>query len=116
MLANVALLDAKPAVVVCPSCKQRLMEISDVQWATTKLEFTYECTGCGAEVSKSIEGTEEIAAFTSRASNLLRNLQIFTFNPDLIGKANSDLGGKAHQHRMVDDNTAHRSNGSRRLT
>jgi DNA-directed RNA polymerase subunit RPC12/RpoP len=116
MLANVALLDAKPAVVVCPSCKQRLMEVSDVQWAATKLEFTYECTGCGAEVSKTVEGTDEIAAFTSRASNLLRNLQIFTFNPDLIGKANSDLGGKTQQSHMVDNKTGHRTNTNRRLT
>jgi DNA-directed RNA polymerase subunit RPC12/RpoP len=115
MLANVALMDAKPAVVVCPSCKQRLMEIKDVQWASTKLEFTYECTGCGAEVSKTIEGTAEIATFTSRASDVLRNLQIFTFSPDLIGKGNSDIGGKT-PHRFLDDEAVPRTNAPRRLT
>ncbi|WP_424631846.1 hypothetical protein [Bradyrhizobium sp. SYSU BS000235] len=115
MLANVALRDAKPAVVVCPSCKQRLMEISDVQWAAAKLEFTYECTGCGAEVKKAIEGTAEIATFTSRASDVLRNLQIFTFSPDLIGKGNSDIGGQA-PHRFTEDEPVARTNEPRRLT
>lgn len=115
MLANVALRDAKPAVVVCPDCKQRLMEIKDVQWAVTKLEFTYECTGCGAEVKKAIEGTAEIATFTSRASDVLRNLQIFTFSPDLIGKGNSDIAGQTPRH-FHDDEPAPQTNGTRRLT
>lgn len=113
MLANVALRDAKPAVVVCPDCKQRLMEIKDVQWAVSKLEFTYECTGCGAEVKKAIEGTAEIAKFTSRASDVLRNLQIFTFSPDLIGKGNSEM---TPHHHVRDEDAPPRTTEPRRLT
>src|SRR5262249_40084498 len=100
-------------VVVCPSCKQRLMEIADVQWAATKLEFTYECTGCGAEVKKAIEGTAEIVKFTSRASDVLRNLQIFTFSPDLIGKGNSEIPS---HHRVADEDAPRTSGETRRLT
>lgn len=87
MLANVALRDARPAVVVCPHCAQHLMEVKDVQWAMTKLELTYECVGCGTELSKTIAGTDEVASLMSRASTLLRDLQIFTFSPDRIGKS-----------------------------
>lgn len=115
MLANVALRDAKPAVVVCPDCKQRLMEIKDVQWATTKLEFTYECSGCGAELKKAIEGTAEIATFTSRASDVLRNLQIFTFSPDQIGRGNSEIAGETPSH-FHDDEPTTQTHEMRRLT
>ena len=45
-----------------------------MQWAVSKLEFTYECTDCGAELKKAIEGTAEIVKFTSLASDVLRNL------------------------------------------
>ena len=85
MLANVPLRDVQPTVMVCPQCAQRLMEITDVQWAQTKLEFTYGCEGCGTEVKKAVEGSEPVAAFTSRASALLRDLQIFSFSPDAVG-------------------------------
>jgi hypothetical protein len=61
------------------------MDIVDVQWAQTKLEFTYGCAGCGTEIKKAVEGSEPVAAFTSRASALLRDLQIFSFNPDAVG-------------------------------
>ncbi len=76
MLANVSLRDARPAVIVCPSCTRHLMEVKDVRWAMTKLEFTYECSGCGAETTRSLAGDTPI--FTSRASALLRDLQIFS--------------------------------------
>lgn len=82
MLANAPLRDARPVIVVCPSCAQHLMDIKDVRWASTKLELTYECTGCGAELQKSIAGSEPVVAFTSRASTLLRSLEIFRFDPD----------------------------------
>lgn len=85
MLANVPLRDAKPAIVVCPHCARHLMEVKDVQWAAMSLEFTFECTGCGTELKRAISGHEEVAAFTSRASTLLRDLQIFNFNPGQIG-------------------------------
>jgi hypothetical protein len=61
------------------------MDIVDVQWAQTKLEFTYGCAGCGTEIKKAVEGSEPVAAFTSRASALLRDLQIFSFSPDAVG-------------------------------
>jgi DNA-directed RNA polymerase subunit RPC12/RpoP len=85
MLANVPLRDVQPTVMVCPHCAQRLMDITDVQWALTRLEFTYGCAGCGAEVKKAVEGSEPVVAFTSRASALLRDLQIFSFSPDAVG-------------------------------
>jgi len=85
MLANVPLRDVQPTVMVCPHCAQRLMDIVDVQWAQTKLEFTYGCAGCGTKIKKAVEGSEPVAAFTSRASALLRDLQIFSFNPDAVG-------------------------------
>ena len=85
MLANVPLRDVQPTVMVCPHCAQRLMDITDVQWAQTKLEFTYGCAGCGTEIKKAVEGSEPITSFTSRASALLRDLQIFSFSPDAVG-------------------------------
>jgi hypothetical protein len=85
MLANVPLRDVQPTVMVCPHCAQRLMEITDVQWALTKLEFTYGCAGCGTEIKKAVEGSEQVVAFTSRASALLRDVQIFSFTHDAVG-------------------------------
>jgi len=75
MFANVSLRDARPAVMVCPACARHLMEVKDVRWAVTKLEFTYECSGCGEESIRAIAGDTPI--FSSRASDLLRSLQIF---------------------------------------
>lgn len=80
MLENVPLRDAKPAVIVCPECARHLMEVKDVRWAMTKLEFTYECSGCGAETLRAIAGDAPV--FVSRASTHLRSLEIFNFNPD----------------------------------
>lgn len=80
MLENVPLRDAKPAVIVCPNCARHLMEVQDVRWAMTKLEFTYQCTGCGAETVRAIAGDTPV--FVSRASTHLRSLEIFSFNPD----------------------------------
>ena len=80
MLANAHLHDAKPVVIVCPHCAQRLMEIKDVQWAAAKLEFTFECADCGTELSKTVAGEEPVAAYTSHASAFLQKLEIFTLS------------------------------------
>ncbi|MGL4264519.1 MAG: hypothetical protein ACRCV5_21615 [Afipia sp.] len=80
MLENVPLRDAKPAVIVCPDCRRHLMEVKDVRWAMTKLEFTYACMGCGAETIRAIAGDTPV--FVSRASTHLRSLEIFRFNPE----------------------------------
>lgn len=85
MRANVPLRDARPAVIVCPHCARHLMEVKDVQWALTKLEFTFACAGCGTEVTHAIAGDTEVPAPRSRASALLRDLPIFTFSPERIG-------------------------------
>jgi hypothetical protein len=85
MRANVPLRDARPAVIVCPHCTRHLMEVKDVQWALTKLEFTFTCAGCGTEVTRAIAGNVEIPVAGSRASALLRDLPIFTFSPERIG-------------------------------
>jgi len=80
MLENVPLRDARPAVIVCPECWRHLMEVMDVRWAMTKLEFTYACTGCGHQTIRAIAGDTPV--FVSRASTHLRSLEIFNFDPD----------------------------------
>lgn len=80
MLENVPLRDAKPAVIVCPDCARHLMEVMDVRWAMTKLEFSYACSGCGAQTIRAIAGDTPV--FVSRASTHLRNLEIFNFSPE----------------------------------
>lgn len=88
MLENVPLRDAKPAVIVCPDCRRHLMEVKDVRWAMTKLEFTYACSGCGAETMRALAGDTPV--FVSRASTHLRSLEIFNFSP---------VAGKTPRHR-----------------
>jgi RNase P subunit RPR2 len=80
MLENVPLRDARPAIVVCPDCARHLMEVKDVRWAMTKLEFIYSCSGCGAETRRTIAGDTPV--FVSRASMFLQKLEIFSFNRD----------------------------------
>ena len=65
------------------------MEVMDVRWAMTKLEFTYACTGCGHQTVRAIAGDTPV--FVSRASTHLRNLEIFNFSPD---------AGKTPHHRV----------------
>lgn len=80
MLGNVALRDARPAVIVCPDCRRHLMEVSDVRWAMTRLEFVFQCGGCGAQLTRAIAGDTPV--FKSRASAHLQSLEIFRFDPD----------------------------------
>jgi hypothetical protein len=97
MRANVPLRDARPTVIVCPHCARHLMEVKDVQWALTRLEFTFACAGCGTEVTRAIAGDAEVPAARSRASALLRELPIFTFSPERIGAgAQRALGPGRH--------------------
>lgn len=103
MLENVPLRDAKPAVIVCPDCARHLMEVKDVRWAMTKLEFTYECSGCGAETIRAIAGDTPV--FVSNASTHLRSLEIFSFNPD---------ADKTPRHRARDTRTGFEVTGARR--
>ena len=48
--------DTEPAYVICPSCVGILMYIRDVEphWSMAKIEFTYECADCGAEVRQTV--------------------------------------------------------------
>ncbi|MGL5165843.1 MAG: hypothetical protein ACRC9K_08145 [Afipia sp.] len=103
MLENVPLRDAKPAVIVCPDCARHLMEVKDVRWAMTKLEFTYACSGCGAETIRAIAGDTPV--FVSRASTHLRSLEIFSFNPD---------AEKSPRHRAPDTRAGYEVTGARR--
>jgi hypothetical protein len=71
------------------------MEVMDVRWAMTKLEFTYGCTGCGAQTVRAIAGDTPV--FVSRASTHLRSLEIFNFDPD---------AGKTPLHRTAETATS----------
>lgn len=106
MLENVALRDARPAVIVCPDCARHLMEVRDVRWAMTRLEFTYGCSGCGAETVRAIAGDTPV--FVSRASTHLRSLEIFSFNPD--------TAERTPRHRTADDRTPKPRPDSHRAT
>jgi hypothetical protein len=44
--------EIEPAFVICPSCVGLPMYVRDVEphWSMAKIEFTYECSDCGAEL------------------------------------------------------------------
>jgi hypothetical protein len=46
----------EPAFVICPSCVGIPMFVRDVEphWSMAKIDFTYECAGCGAEVRHTV--------------------------------------------------------------
>ena len=48
--------DTEPAYVICPSCAGLPMYIRDIEphWSMAKIEFTYECADCGAEVRQTV--------------------------------------------------------------
>ena len=104
MLENVPLRDARPAVIVCPDCARHLMEIVDVRWAMTKLEFTYACSGCGAQHIRAIAGDTPV--FVSRASKHLQSLAIFDFSPD--------AGHPPQQHHAPERRPGHEIADTRR--
>lgn len=100
MLENVPLRDARPAVIVCPDCARHLMEIVDVRWAMTKLEFTYACSGCGAQHIRAIAGDTPV--FVSRASKHLRSLAIFDFSPNTEAKPRHHPPNQRNGHEVAD--------------
>ena len=48
--------DTEPAFVICPSCVGLPMYVKDVapHWSLAKIDFTYECSDCGAEVRQTV--------------------------------------------------------------
>jgi len=48
--------DIEPAFVICPSCVGIPMYVRDVEphWSMAKIDFTYECSDCGAEVRQTV--------------------------------------------------------------
>ena len=46
----------QPGFVICPSCVVLEMYVRDVEphWSMAKIDFTYECADCGAEVRQTI--------------------------------------------------------------
>ena len=44
------------AAIVCPNCMLLPMYVSSVEphWSMAKIDFTYECSDCGAEIKKTI--------------------------------------------------------------
>ena len=48
--------DAEPPFMTCPSCERLPMYIKDAtpHWSTAKIDFTYECSDCGAEMRQTV--------------------------------------------------------------
>jgi hypothetical protein len=48
--------DVEPAFVICPSCVGLPMYVKDVapHWSMTKIDFTYECSDCGVEITQTV--------------------------------------------------------------
>jgi len=48
--------DAEPAFIICPSCERVPMYFKDAtpHWRTAKVDFTYECSECGAEMRQTV--------------------------------------------------------------
>jgi hypothetical protein len=52
--------DAEPPFMICPSCERLPMYIKDVapHWSMAKIDFTYECSNCGAEIRQTVTKPE----------------------------------------------------------
>ncbi|WKA27836.1 hypothetical protein [Bradyrhizobium roseum] len=48
--------DIEPPFMICPSCVGLPMFVRDVEphWSKARIDFTYECAGCGTEARKTI--------------------------------------------------------------
>ena len=51
--------DAEPPLVICP-CARLPMYIKDVvpHWIMAKIDFTYECSNCGAQIRQTVTKPE----------------------------------------------------------
>jgi hypothetical protein len=51
---------AEAPFMICPSCVGRAMSVKDVapRWNVSKVELTYECSDCGAEITHSVSRLE----------------------------------------------------------
>jgi uncharacterized Zn finger protein len=52
--------DAEPPFMICPSCARLPMYIKDVtpHWSMAKIDFTYECSNCGAQIRQTVTKPE----------------------------------------------------------
>ena|SRR5437763_2234235 len=48
-------------IIGCPNCKQLPMYVScvDPHWSVAKIDFTYECSDCGATLTKTMTRPEQ---------------------------------------------------------
>ena len=48
--------DIEPAFIICPSCVGLPMYVKDVapHWSMAKIDFTYECSDCGVEITQTV--------------------------------------------------------------
>ena len=48
--------DAEPPFMICPSCERQPMYIRNVapHWSMAKIDLTYECSDCGAEIRQTV--------------------------------------------------------------
>ena len=46
--------------MICPSCERVPMYIRDAtpHWGMAKIDFTYECSECGAEITRTVTKPE----------------------------------------------------------
>ena len=51
---------AEPPFVICPSCAGLPMHIKGASphWSTARIDFTYECSDCGAEAKQTVTKPE----------------------------------------------------------
>jgi hypothetical protein len=52
--------DAEPPLIICPSYAGLPMYIKDVapHWIMAKIDFTYECSNCGAQIRQTVTKPE----------------------------------------------------------
>ena len=52
--------EIESALIVCPNCLGLPVYVRDVapHWGMAKIDFTYECSDCGAEIKKTVTKPE----------------------------------------------------------